>query len=80
MVSTGATTAEQEKLMAMHKAAFEEYETCLGISNMLKAKTCKAVKPIYLKEIKNQTFKFDDVTVIKMLQHLQEQGGDLNYI
>ena len=47
---------------------------------MLKTKIYKAVNPIYLKEIEQETFKFDEVMVLKMLQHLHEQGGDLDYI
>ena len=80
MFPTGMTLAEQKRLMAIHKAAVKKYETCLGISNALKAKNCKAVELIYLKEIKHKTFKFDEVTVLKMLQHIHERGRDLDYV
>ena len=44
----------------------------IGISVMLKAKICKAVEPIYLKEIEHKTFELNEVMVLKMWQHLHE--------
>ena len=71
IIPSGTTTAEHERLLAMHKAAVKEYKTCLDISNVLTAKICKAVMLIHLKK-QAQTFEFDNVMALKMLQHLSE--------
>ena len=46
-IPTGATMAKQERLMAIHKVAVKEYETCLDVRNTLKAKICKAIELIH---------------------------------
>ena len=78
-VPASAKTAQWERLVTELKAEVAEYEKCLGVTNALKLKICEAVESMYLKEIKHLLLIFDKINANKNMQHLQDQGGDLDY-
>ena len=79
-VPVGATTAQQERLVAENKAEVAKYKKYLGVTKALKLKMFKAVELIYLKKIEDPLLHFDEMMPMEMLKILQEWCGDLGYV
>ena len=70
----------REKQLLKHKADLMEYETCEGVTNAVKDLIEGAVDKEWLEEIDDETLGFQNVTILEMLEHLEDRGGDIDYI
>ncbi len=70
----------REKQLLKDKADLITYEMCQGVINGIKDLIAGAVNNEWLKEIDDNTLGFQNVTIFDMLEHLEDQGGDIDYI
>ena len=73
-------TGTREKQLLQHKAELVTYETCQGVINGIKDLIVGAVSAEWLEEIDDDILGFQNVPILKMLEHLEERGGDVDYI
>ena len=52
----------------------------MGVISGLKEKILEAVDEEWLKELAHKIMEYQNVTILEMLQHLEDRGGDINYI
>ena len=72
--------AEREKQVVDHKAEFYECETCESVHDILKEKAIEAVDEEWLLELDDDTLGFTNVSLIEILDHLSDRGGELDCI
>ena len=70
----------REKQLLKHKADLITYEMCQGVINGIKDLIAGAVNNEWLEEIDDDTLGFQNVTILEMLEHLEDRGGDIDYI
>ena len=73
-------TGTREKQLLKHKAELLTYETCQGVISGIKELIAGAVSTEWLEEINDDILEFQNVTCLEMLEHLDAQGGDVDYI
>ena len=70
----------REKQLLKHKADLITYETCAGVINGVKDLIAGAISGEWLEEIDDDTLGFQNVSILDMLEHLENRGGDIDYI
>ena len=70
----------REKQLLKHKADLITYETCAGVINGVKDLIAGAISGEWLEEIDDDTLGFQNVSILEMLEHLENRGGDIDYI
>lgn len=75
-----SVAATREMQLAKHKADVITYETCAGVINGVKELIAGAVSEEWLEEIDDETLGFQNVSILEMLEHLENRGGDIDYI
>ena len=73
-------TGTREKQLLKHKAELMTYETCQGVISGIKELIAGAVSTEWLEEINDDILEFQKVTCLEMLEHLEDRGGDVDYI
>ena len=73
-------TGTREKQLLKHKAELTTYETCQGVISGIKELIAGAVSTEWLEEINDDILEFQKVTCLEMLEHLEDRGGDVDYI
>ena len=73
-------TGTREKQLLKHKAELMTYETCQGVISGIKELIAGAVSTEWLEEINDDILEFQNVTCLEMLEHLEDRGGDVDYI
>ena len=74
------STGTREKQLLKHKAELVTYETCQGVISGTKELIAGAVSTEWLEEINDDILEFQKVTCLEMLEHLEDRGGDVDYI
>ena len=70
-----AATCNKQSLK--YKTKTLEYDLCAGVINNCKNKIVKAANEEYLKEICDKIIGFQNLTVVRILEHLKERRGKL---
>ena len=77
-VSSDAATREKE--VAEHTANLHTIETCKAVHEILKEKAIEAVEEEWVAELEDDILGYTNVTLLEILAHLQDRGGQLDYI
>ena len=73
-------TGTREKQLLKHKAELMTYETCQGVISGIKELIAGAVSTEWLEEINDDILEFQNVSCLKMFEHLEARGGNVDYI
>jgi hypothetical protein len=78
-IAGNAANAVRSQEESLHKALVQEFEIYCGVEQTLKDIIIKAVENDYMLEIENEILGYLNQTPKRMIQHLPNRGGQLDF-